>query len=102
MNLQMCSTIQYSLEQRKINLTLEDLKIDTPYNTYKYNGLPSGPISAPGEDSIQAACYPEDHDYLFFVLENEEQGTHFFSSNLNDHSEAKDRYNQSNDINFVE
>ena len=102
MNLQMCSTIQYSLEQRKTNLTYDDLEIDTPYNTYKYSGLPIGPISSPGEDSIKAACLPESHDYLFFVLEDETAGTHFFSTTLNDHSEAKNRYNQSNDINFVE
>lgn len=102
MNLQMCSTIQYSLDQRKVNLTLKDLEVDTPYNTYKYNGLPVGPISSPGEDSIKAACLPESHDYLFFVLEDESKGTHYFSSNLNDHSQAKDRYNQTNDINFVE
>ncbi len=101
MNLQMCSTIQYSLDKRKVNLSLEDLEIDTPYNTYKYNGLPVGPISAPGEDSIKAACLPDNHDYLFFVLEDEVKGTHFFSSNLENHSKAKAKYSQSNDINFL-
>lgn len=102
MYLQMCSTVQYSLNKRKANLTIDDLAKDTPYNTYIYNGLPIGPICMPGEDSIRAAFSPEAHDYYFFVVDDEEKGTHFFSSTLLEHAAAKDRYKQNNDINFTE
>ena len=56
--LQMDSTIQFILEERKEELTAEDLAIDSPYNTYLYPGLPEGPISNPGMEAIQAALYP--------------------------------------------
>lgn len=101
MNLQMCSSVQYSLNKRKVNLTTEDLLQDTPYNTYLYEGLPIGPICMPGEDCIRAALSPAEHDYYFFVLDDIETGTHFFSSTLNQHTAAKERYQQNSDINFT-
>lgn len=101
MRLQMCSSVQYSLNKRKANLTTEDLSQDTPYNTYLYEGLPIGPICMPGEDCIRAALSPEEHDYYFFVLDDVEKGTHFFSSTLTQHTEAKERYQQNSDVNFT-
>jgi UPF0755 protein len=76
--LQMDSTIQYVLDERKEKLTTEDLAIDSPYNTYLYKGLPAGPISCPGMDAIEAAVYPASTNYFYFVL-GDDGSTHFFS-----------------------
>lgn len=76
--LQMDSTIQYILDERKEKLTSEDLAIDSPYNTYQNKGLPAGPISCPGMDAIEAAVYPADTNYYYFVL-GDDGSTHFFA-----------------------
>lgn len=65
--LQSCATVQYILQERKAVLSEADTKIDSPYNTYLYKGLPIGPICSPGINSIKAALYPADVNYLFFV-----------------------------------
>ena len=67
-----------------------DLKLDSPYNTYLYPGLPAGPIANPGLASIDAALYPAEVDFLYFVLANE--GRHIFSSNYRDHTRAVAQY----------
>ena len=67
------------------NLTREHLReLDSPYNTYRYAGLPPGPIAAPGKASLQAAVKPADADYLYFVSKND--GTHVFASTLDEHN----------------
>ncbi|MCD7886036.1 MAG: endolytic transglycosylase MltG [Clostridiales bacterium] len=76
--LQMDSTVQYLLEERKEDLTQDDLDVDSPYNTYVYAGLPEGPICNPGMDSIQAALYPSDTDYYYFMLGDDGEN-HFFT-----------------------
>lgn len=101
MPLQMCSTVQYSLNKRKATLTLQDLEEDTPYNTYLYKDLPIGPISNPGEASIKAATLPAYHQYYYFVLQDSETGAHYFSETGEEHTHAKNLYLQSNDINFL-
>lgn len=101
-NLQMCSTIQYLLDKRKVNLSFDDLKVDSPYNTYLYTGLPPGPICNPGEASFEAALLPEVHDYYYFVVANSETGSHHFSTTAQEHSNAKTQYQQSIDKNFYE
>lgn len=75
--LQMDSTIQYILEERKEKLTEEDLAIESPYNTYLNPGLPVGPICNPGLEAINAALDPAESDYFFFVL-GDDGVTHFF------------------------
>jgi UPF0755 protein len=75
--LQMDSTIQYILSERKETLTEEDLNIESPYNTYLNAGLPIGCICCPGLDSIKAALYPNDTNYYYFALGNDGT-THFF------------------------
>jgi UPF0755 protein len=87
MKLQSCATIQYILEKPKERLDENDLKIDSPYNTYLYKGLPPGPICNPGLDSILAALEPEEEDYLYFVLG--ENGKHIFSKTYQDHLRNK-------------
>ncbi len=74
--LQIDATIQYALEERKESLTNADLEIDSPYNTYKYAGLPPGPIANPGLASIRAALAPESTGYYFYALNK--SGSHNF------------------------
>jgi UPF0755 protein len=66
------------------NIRRDDLRIDSPYNTYRYAGLPPGPIAAPGEASLQAAARPADVPYLYFVSRND--GSHVFSTTLDEHN----------------
>jgi UPF0755 protein len=65
------------------NLTRADMAFDSPYNTYKYAGLPPGPIAAPGRASIEAALRPAEVDYLYFVSRND--GSHVFSRTYAEH-----------------
>ena len=66
------------------NIRKGDLQIDSPYNTYRYAGLPPGPIAAPGEASLQAAANPADVPYLYFVSRND--GSHVFATTLDEHN----------------
>jgi len=82
-------TIIYALKQDgqfKDRLRTKDLRLDSPYNTYLYRGLPPGPIANPGKDSISAALYPADEDFLFFVSKND--GSHHFSRSFREHQNA--------------
>ena len=76
MPLQIDATVQYALDEHKDRLNYNDLKVDSPYNTYQINGLPPGPICSPGAESIKAALYPAETDYLYYVLKPELDGSH--------------------------
>lgn len=89
MMLQSCATIQYLLKEQKEVLTYKDLEIESPYNTYKYAGLPPGPIASPGLKAIEAALYPEDTDYLYFFAKDD--GSHVFSKTYNEHINAQNK-----------
>jgi UPF0755 protein len=83
MGLQCDPTVIYALERAGLyngNLTRENLRFDSPYNTYRYAGLPPGPIAAPGRASLEAAANPADVPYLYFVSRND--GSHVFSTSL--------------------
>lgn len=84
------ATIQYILGKPKELLSYDDLKIESPYNTYIHEGLPLGPIGNPGLASIKAALYPEDVDYLYFVVKGD--GSHYFSSSYQEHLKAVEKY----------
>lgn len=88
MALQSCATVQYILGTRKEVLSIPETQTPSPYNTYINEGLPPGPIASPGEKSLIAAMNPADVDYLFFVLTGSD-GTHTFTTNYNDHLQAK-------------
>ena len=80
MRLDIDATVQYAIGQWKPELTASDLAIDSPYNTRKFTGLPPGPISNPGLDSIRAAARPEKVPYLYYVARNDGTGRHFFAT----------------------
>lgn len=92
MALQSDPTAIYGLKERRASARIgrEDLQRRTPYNTYLISGLPKGPIANPGFKSLQAALYPADVNYLYFVSKND--GTHYFSSTLNEHNWAVAKY----------
>jgi UPF0755 protein len=79
MLLQIDATIQYALGKTKPVLTFDDLKIDSPYNTYKHAGLPPTPISNPGLAALKAAAAPAKVGYLYYVARNDGTGRHYFS-----------------------
>jgi len=85
MKLQADATIQYVMDKQKDRLLYSDLDLETKYNTYKYEGLPPGPISNPGLSSIKAAVFPETHDYLFYVTKKDGSGEHHFSKTFEQH-----------------
>jgi UPF0755 protein len=87
MGLQCDPTVIYALEKAGKytgNLTRENLRFDSPYNTYRYAGLPPGPIAAPGRASIEAVLRPARVDYLYFVSRND--GSHVFATTLAEHN----------------
>ena len=93
MGLQCDPTVIYALERAGRytgNLTREDLRFDSPYNTYRYAGLPPGPIAAPGKASLAAAANPADVPYLYFVSRND--GSHAFASTLDEHNRNVRQY----------
>lgn len=83
MHLESCATVQYVLKDRKPILQISDTKINSPYNTYMYPGLPPAPIASPGEASMRAALYPSETEYLFFVSDG--HGGHIFSKTYAEH-----------------
>jgi len=76
-------TIQFILRDGPRRLLYADLRLDNPYNTYRYPGLPPGPVNNPGRASILATLYPVNHNYLFFVANG--HGGHWFSSTYEEH-----------------
>ena len=88
--LQSDPTVIYALDGFDGNLRARDLSLDSPYNTYRFPGLPPGPIASPGLQAIRAALYPAATNYLYFVSRND--GSHYFSSTLEEHNRAVDKY----------
>ena len=89
MYLQADPTIQYILPGENRRLYNKHLEIDSPYNTYKYRGLPPGPINNPGLDAIKAAIKPMYTDYLYFVADG--KGRHVFTKTNKEHNKAKNQ-----------
>ena len=87
--LQSCATVQYVLGEVKPVLTYQDLEVDSPFNTYLYPNLPPGPIASPGREALEAALYPADVNYLYFVYKEDGSGTHYFSTTLQEHNHHK-------------
>ncbi|MBN2011536.1 endolytic transglycosylase MltG [candidate division KSB1 bacterium] len=92
MLLQADPTIQFIIPDGPRRLLNRDLAIVSPYNTYKYRGLPPGPVNNPGINSIKAAIDPADVPYLYFVAVGD--GSHTFSRTLKEHNRAKAKFDQ--------
>lgn len=84
------ATVQYVLGNNKFRLSNQDIRIDSPYNTYTHKGLPPGPISNPGLKSLQAAATPAETKLLYYVLTGKD-GSHTFTTNLADFLKAKEK-----------
>jgi peptidoglycan lytic transglycosylase G len=89
MKLQADPTVQYVIPDGPRRLSLRDLRIDNRYNTYKYKGLPPGPINNPGIAALKAALNPAKTNWVYMVARGD--GGHTFTTNYNDHLKAKRR-----------
>ncbi len=96
MKLQSDVTIHYVTAERRMSLRSSDLAIDSPYNTYKYSGLPVGPICNPSPEAINAALYPDEsyiaENYLYFCSKDPDTGELYFSRTLEEHERATEIY----------
>jgi len=100
MKLESCATINYVLDKdvKQTNLTAEDTRVDSPYNTYRNPGLPAGPISSPGKSAMEAVLNPyaeymdEKKPMLYFVLMDPQEGLHAFNSTYEGHVRDKKKY----------
>jgi UPF0755 protein len=90
MRLETDPTVIYGIKDFDGNLKRKDLRTYTPYNTYKIKGLPPGPIASPGTEALEAALYPAESNYLYFV--SRKDATHQFSINIKDHNAAVRKY----------
>jgi UPF0755 protein len=93
MALQCDPTVIYALQRAGKytgNLRRDDLAFDSPYNTYRYAGLPPGPIASPGRASLEATIHPADVDFLYFVSRND--GSHEFARTLEEHNRNVQKY----------
>lgn len=87
MPLQADPTVQYALGEHRTRVLYRDLKVDSPYNTYRNRGLPPGPIASPGRASIEAALYPANVPYRYFVAHPD--GHHEFRVTFEEHTAAR-------------
>ena len=90
MPLQIDATVSYITGRKTTKISITETQIDSPYNTYKYRGLPIGPICNPGLESIKAAVFPEETEYLFYL--SKPDGETVFSKTLQEHNIAKNKY----------
>lgn len=90
MPLQSDATVNYATGKYRLRPTYEDLQVESPYNTYKYRGLPPGPIGNPSISSIKAALNPESTEYFYFLSKT--SGETVFSKTLDEHNENKAKY----------
>lgn len=95
MSLGIDATVLYAVGKTSGELTQEDLNTDSPYNTRKNQGLPLGPISNPGESSFKAALYPEENNYLYYVVEAVGKDNHVYCETYDEFLAAKAAYNAS-------
>ena len=92
MKLEFCSTVNYVIGyEGNTVLTYSDIKVDSPYNTYKYDGLPVGPIASPSISSIKAVLLPDKTDYLYFLTKD--GVSTYFSKTAEEHENAKKEMN---------
>jgi UPF0755 protein len=93
MRMESCATVEYIITEiqgkpHPLRLFNRDIQIQNPYNTYINDGLPPGPIAAPGEAALKAAFFPGENDFLFFRVVDPASGRHYFSKNFDEHIAA--------------
>ncbi|QAY68288.1 endolytic transglycosylase MltG [Paenibacillus protaetiae] len=94
MPLQIDATVQYLLDKPKERLMENDLKVDSPYNTYQVKSLPPGPIASPSIASIEAALHPAQTDYYYYVTIKDGSQTHLFAKTYQEHLKNIDKSNK--------
>ena len=92
MKLQIDATVLYALGEWKERVYYSDLEVDSPDNTYRYEGLPVGPIASPGKASIEAAIYPASTEYIYYVLKGDGSGEHNFAEDAATFEQYKQEY----------
>lgn len=93
MKLQMDSTVKYALPSSQgTDTTIDETQYDSPYNTYRYAGLPPGAISNPGQDSLSAAVNPADGNWIYFVTVNLDTGETLFTNDYAEHERNVQQY----------
>lgn len=93
MKLECDATVQFALGKQKDVLLYSDLEISSPYNTYRYLGLPPGPICSPGAASLEAAFHPKKSEYFFYVRNDiKDDGSHVFGRDFNEHNANITKY----------
>ena len=92
MKLQIDATVLYALGEWKDRVLYSDLEVDSPYNTYRYAGLPVGPIASAGKASIEAAIEPASTDYIYYVLKGDGSGEHNFAEDAATFEKYKQEY----------
>ena len=93
MLLQSDATVQYAFKERKKVVSYNDLKVESPYNSYKYKGLPPTPIANPSWKSIEAAINPAETDYLYFVAK-EDGGGNNYAKTYEEHLKYEKQYKE--------
>ncbi len=95
MPLQACPTIKFALNDFTIRRVLDEhLKVESPYNTYRYRGLPPGPVRCPSKISLDAVLNAEKHDFLYFAAKADFSGYHHFSRTLAEHNRYASEYHR--------
>ena len=96
MPLQTDPSVSYALGEHRERVSHEDLKVDSPYNTYMYKGVGAGPINSPSEAAIEAAVFPEETDYMYFLADLK-TGKIYYAKTYEEHLEYKSKYLDNND-----
>lgn len=91
-------TVQYAIGS-KSRLRRSDLNNNSPYNTYRFKGLPPGPINSPGKEAIAAALNPESHGFMFFVARGDGSGLHYFAKTNAEHNANRIKYKKNKESN---
>ena len=95
MLLQADPTVKYALGDFTLRRILnKHLEVDSPYNTYKYEGLPPGPIRVPSVKAVESVLHPAEHDFLYMCAKEDFSGTHNFARTLSEHMQNARRYQQ--------
>ncbi len=90
MRLQTDPTVLYALGEHKSRVYYKDLEVDSPYNTYRNNGLPVGPISNFSENALEAVVQPEESDYLYFLAGDD--GEIYYARTFDEHEELIEKH----------